>query len=205
MNRDKKDIISFRGSYRRSYRMFKGNYRQLIALLDNLETIEVAIRLHDVKHNAEFFGALEEIARVLHNFLASAESLVGHTRTYMRNLYKGQPFFTEYEARVAEQFASSPLRRFVQDLRVYTQHITLPLTGSAFHLDRTEGLSIAYYIDAEELRKWDNWSDESRQYLDAFQKILPVRQLADDYFSLVEEFYKWLDKSEREVHYGKKE
>lgn len=198
MNRDKKDIISFRGSYKRSYRMFKRNYRHLIALLDKVEAPEVAIRLHDVKHNAEFFWALEEIAHLLHNLLASAKSLIDHTRAHMHRLYEGNPFLDEYKARVEDHLASSPVQRFVQDLRNYTQHCTLPEIGSAFSWGATEGLSIAYYIDAEKLRKWDNWSPESWQYLDAFRKILPVRQLAGDYFSLVDEFYKWLDKRERE-------
>jgi len=190
---------------RGSYRMFTGNYRELIDLLDIVENPVVAIPLKDAKRRAESLKVLEAITRLLHNFLASAKSLIDHTRTHMQSLYKGQCFLSEYETRVADQFASSPVQRFVQDLRNYALHYALPVTGSLFSWESTEGLNIAYYINAVELRKWDRWSPEGLQYLNAFQEILPIKQLASDYFSLVDAFYKWLDKRQQEINSEKLE
>lgn len=190
---------------RSSRRIFGGNYRELTDLLGILENPMVAIPLRDAKRRAISRSALEIVTRLLHNFIASAKTLIDHTRTHMHSLYEGHPFLEEYEARVEARFASSPVQRFVQDLRNYTQHYKLPLTGSSFSWDSAQGLNITYFADTEELAKWDKWSPEGRQYLDAFQKILPLRQLASDYLSLVDEFYKWIDKREREVNSEKLE
>jgi len=41
--------------------------------------------------------------------------------------------------------------------------------------------------------------------LESFQDILPVRKLAEDYVSLVKEFFGWLDKRQLEVNSEKLE
>jgi hypothetical protein len=183
-----------------SHRLFASNYTELIAFLDLIESEKVAIPLHDVKRRREFIQVLDEVTRLLHNFLASAKTLIDHTRSHIRRLYQAHPFSDEYNSKLKEQLASSPVRSFVQDLRNYTQHYTLPLAGSHTSWNRESGLTITYFVDAKELRKWDNWAYKSRQYLNTFDEIMPVRQIASDYFSLVNKFYEWLHSRQLEVN-----
>jgi hypothetical protein len=216
MSRDKEDIISLMDEFENSperalflqlealgssYVVFTGNYRELVVLLGVVENQRVAIHLSDVKRRNEFLRVFEELTRLLHNFTASAKTLIDHTRTHIHRLYDGQPFVNEYESKIAEKFTSSPIQRFVQDLRNYTQHYTLPAVGRSMSWSRgQEYYNIMYYLDVKELRKWGNWSPESQQYIDAFREKLSLKQLADDYFSLVNEFYRWLDRREREIN-----
>jgi len=60
-----------------------------------------------------------EIVCLLHNYLASAKTLIDHTRILVEELYKNTDFWAEYEARKKETFIDSPLAQFVQNLRNY--------------------------------------------------------------------------------------
>jgi hypothetical protein len=190
---------------RASFRVFAGNYRELLKLLNVVENPEVAIRLKGVERRAESHKVLEEITRLLHNFLASARSLLDHTNTHMTKLYIGHPLLSEYETRRADFLTSTPVHQFVQRLRNYAQHYKLPLTGSLLSYEAPKDLTITYYLNTGELRKWKGWSSTGRKYLESFQDILPVRKLAEDYVSLVKEFFGWLDKSQLEVNSEKLE
>jgi hypothetical protein len=190
---------------RASYRVFAGNYSELLRLLNIVENPEVAIRLKDVKRRAESHKVREEVTRLLHNFLASAKSLIDHMNTHMTELYTEHPLLIEYETKRAGFLTSTSVHQFVQRLRNYTQHYKLPLTGSLLSYEAPKDLTITYYLNTGELRKWKEWSPKGRKYMESFQDTLPVRKLAEDYFSLVKEFFRWLDKRQLEVNSEKLE
>lgn len=194
------ELMRRKEAQRTSYGVFVGNYRELTELLEVVEEPYVAIHLRKEKRNAELDKIYEELTRLLYNFLASAKSLIDHTRDYMDTFYEGSLLLDEYNEKVADHFASSPLQGFVQDLRNYTQHYKLPLISATFTIKRGHELRVTYAISASELRKWDNWTPRSRQYLELYHDKLPLGQLATDYYTIVKEFYEWLRKREPEFN-----
>jgi len=185
-----------------SYSVFVGNYRELTERLKLVENPHVAINLWTVKLDVEFEKVRDEVTRLLHNFLASALSLLDHIKVHMEKLYEGSDLFAEYTSRRREHVFSTPVYRFVYDLRQYAIHNKLPLVGRIFSFHKTRGIRISYFLDVGELKrsKKKRWSAEARQYMDTYGGQLPLRQLAMEYFPVMNEFYKWLRKREPEFN-----
>jgi hypothetical protein len=59
----------------RSYRLFLGNDRELLAFLTAHEEPPAVLELFALRNRAAFESFLDEVDRLLHNYLASALSL----------------------------------------------------------------------------------------------------------------------------------
>lgn len=96
--------------------------------------------LWDVRNRALMEVFLEEIARRLHNYVASARSLVEHTRIAVRETEPvGTPARAQYDERIRVDFADSPESRFVQDLRVFLLHIDAATVIARAQWERDHG------------------------------------------------------------------
>src|SRR5687768_1473513 len=83
-----------------------------------------SLPLWDVRNYKDFHQLQLNVLRQFHNYLASAKTLVDHTRRLVEDVYKNTEFLEEYEVKKREQFAGKPLINFVQKLRNYTLHRT---------------------------------------------------------------------------------
>lgn len=195
-------------------KLFEDNYRDLMGLLDRLENPDIAFQMAvwAREHRADFSAQIERATRLFHNFLASVQTLVEHTRTNARRLYKNHPFFAEYQAKVNYYFASNPLHVFIQDLRNYTLHHELPIITGQFTLSKVEGtddkfdITFVLKLDTTELKKRrKEWKSISKQFLSKHAETLPLKQLIVDYYSLVKEFHDWLTERQLQVNAEKLE
>jgi hypothetical protein len=64
----------------RSWRLFAGNREELVALLVEATELPQALQLWSQDNREEFEEFLEEVRRLLHNYVASAMTLVSHSR-----------------------------------------------------------------------------------------------------------------------------
>jgi hypothetical protein len=181
--------------------VFVQNHRDLTAALAYLlDPINTAKLLPD-HERLEMYHV--EVIRLLHNYLASAKTLIDHTRILARDLYEVTTFWEEYEARVTRTFADSRLANFVQRLRNYMLHKELPFTSATMLLATGADFDCYVNLDLARLRAWDGWNAKAREYLD----VLPgdqvrLDQLVGDYTALVGEFHDWLEVRQKQLHYG---
>src|SRR2546425_7105962 len=113
-----------------SYYAFNQNYDELNQLLVAFSKPEIGLEIARVGNERKLDAFLIEITRRLHNYLASAMTLVNHTRVLVTDLYTGTPFEKEYVGEKDRTFKNSPLHHFVQDLRNYNVHRGLSQTAA---------------------------------------------------------------------------
>jgi hypothetical protein len=107
---------------RGSYYVFEGNYVWLVRALDHFGREEVSVRLWSEDNRAKLASFIDEVTRLLHNFLAGAKSLVDHTRVFTDDMYEGHAFKKVYQDKVDRDLKHSPIVCFVQNLRNYVLH-----------------------------------------------------------------------------------
>jgi len=146
---------------------------------------------------------MEEIGRLLHNYLASAMSLVDHARRHTKKLYCNDrffKFFEECDQEIDKRFDNSANHQLAQGLRNYTQHRTLPVVVSVISWSRDEGLNRTFKVASESLLEWKKWKPLARKKLRQLKDGLPIRQFAEEYYAEVESFYQWLWTKQAEIH-----
>lgn len=156
---------------RRSWTVYFRNTHELIRLLQiPAKNLGVSLQLmgDDRDATAPFW---EELDQRLHNLLASAVSLVDHTRRLLNYYEPDIPtFVAEYSRRniaVTDMNETS----FLRDLRNYLLHYGAPPLVQTMDLaptTGTEGTGHSIKLSATRLLEWDKWRAQSRSYLSSF-------------------------------------
>jgi uncharacterized membrane protein len=98
-----------------SLSIFHGNFEDLMNQIQIFKE-PASLILHDVRNSNELHKFFKQVTRLFHNYLASAFTLVDHTRNLVTDLYCGEEFSefkTEYDSRKKTYFAENPLHRFI--------------------------------------------------------------------------------------------
>lgn len=185
-----------------SYRIFKVNQMELSKLLDEYSSnSELALNLSATENRGKLDNLFREITRLLHNFLAAAKTLVDHTRAFYQDEYKGSEFETDYNKKIKEKFVDVPVSKFVQDLRNYILHKTLPIAGATLSFDRGDGISHSITLDAKSLNEWNKWTSKAKEYLESIEEDrIILSDVVEGYKTQVTEFYSWFGEKQREIH-----
>lgn len=83
-----------------NYYVFERNYQELMALIDEVENPISFSKVWAPDKNHVMQQVMRETARLLQNLVASAKSLVEHTRRLIREWYRDTDFFVRYQAKV---------------------------------------------------------------------------------------------------------
>jgi disulfide oxidoreductase YuzD len=180
-----------------SYRVFKKNYDELVSHLEHLKNPRESLFMYSYQQRENLNRLIDETSRLFHNFLASAKSLVDHTRNIVKRLYSNQEFIKEYEAKIAGDIANNSVQQFVQRLRNYTLHYILPIP--ALQIEFAEDIKMSVRLDVEILKQWDKWGS-SRSYLEQLEDSLCLISLSNEYFFLIQNFYQWLTERQTQLH-----
>lgn len=179
--------------------VFWANDQQLRKNLASFKEPGKAILIWHDSDQLEMFQL--HIVRLLHNYLASAKTLVEHTRILVEELYKDTGFWAEYEAKKKECFIDSPLAQFVQNLRNYTLHRALPFTSTTMKLATGPDFDSFINLNLSHLRLWDGWSSKAKEFLNTSEEAIRLDEVTNGYTANVEEFYNWFKKRQQELHY----
>src|SRR5438445_7621838 len=103
-----------------------------------------------------------EVNRLFHNFLAGAQTLVEHTRNFVREHYPSGPLRVAYDQKVEAEFSNDGLSRFIQDLRNYMLHRGLPnnsmsITARNFLLLGRVEVATTVALSKKDLETWKGW------------------------------------------------
>jgi hypothetical protein len=190
------------GNYTFTLSIFEGNLKDLDCELSSLESIDNDY-WDDITHMDELTNRAVEIARKLHNYLASVSTLKDHTRKLydeMREIGKGIP---EYDEQIKQSF-DTPVVHFVQQLRHYMVHICCPQFIMSGEWNNEIKLKPFVCFSKEDLLKWDKWDAKSLFFIEEIDGEIPIRHAIDDYAAIVHEFTQWFitkifDLSEEEL------
>ena len=181
--------------------VFAENRLELANRLRQLESPENRAKVFGVRNREVLRLFQKDSMRLLHNFLASAFTLIEHTRILTRELYDGHPFNQEYQQKVAELFSDSALAGFVQGLRNWMLHRgLLPVVVRRSDTGTNGELVSSVLLNAEDLKTWDKWDARAREYLASTTSDLRLSDLVDSYSGLVHGFHSWLEKRMLEMH-----
>jgi hypothetical protein len=144
----------------------------------------------------------EEIARLLHNYLASAATLIDHTRIFAQDLYQDKPFHEEYKKKIDDTFKTSELAGLIKGLRNWMLHKGLAPTVARLSGEGTTTSSplSVIVLSYEKLKTWDRWDTRAKAYIANLNSDLKLHTIVSTYGSLVESFYKWLENRIQEIH-----
>lgn len=162
------------------------------------------LQLWDVQ-NRELLDQIQlQMLRLLHNFVASAFSLIDHSRVFCEGNYRDAGVFRDYEAEVSHRFKKDPFAQFVVGLRKYCQHCAVPSIFSELSVQLDEGKQVSeehkIYLDRDSLLKFDVWSAAGKDYLRSAPKNIDLLGIVVGYEQKVVEFYQWVDSRLKEIH-----
>jgi hypothetical protein len=129
-----------------------------------------------------------ELARRLHNFLASVKSLVDQTRSLKKRLKLDENFEIIYEKKRQEYFGLEEFS-FVQQLREYVQHYSLLPTGLQMNLNANKENASVLTLSKEKLMKFSNWNAHSKVYLKESPENIDLMTLITNYQDTTNNFY----------------
>lgn len=105
---------------------FHKNYVALNTILTFLASDERADLFFAVRNRDKLAQVGRDVVCYIHNYVASALSLIDHTRNLYNKLYVPAQQFPDYQERVTAEFVQDPLAQFVVCLRLYCQHYKAP-------------------------------------------------------------------------------
>lgn len=185
---------------RRSFTIFAGNQRELKQILVVLtETSNGIVMLAQSQLN----GAIEELSRRLHNFVAAAVSLIEHTENLHNDLYSRDRVFQDYWLERRREFDEDPLAQFVEKLRNYCAHFAVAVPIFQIRVDmRTGGnqqsTSVFTLLKVSDLRRYHKWNARARAFMDN-KDTIDLVEVIDQYTDKVNRFYTWYWHRQQEV------
>ncbi|HSH66310.1 MAG TPA: hypothetical protein VLB84_11050 [Bacteroidia bacterium] len=186
--------------FNHSIKVFTGNFRQLQELLEFHNDPIKSQELHTVINRELLYEFHNEIARLLHNYVASAFSLIDHTRIHYNKLYKSDGKFPDYESEVKKIFIDDPLANFIKDLRRFVQHYKLPeISSNTVFKTNPPEFKRTLKLKKEDLMKFD-WNSKSTLFLNQNNDDIDLLLLINKYYEKVSGFYKWFTDRQNEIH-----
>ncbi len=194
-----------------SFFTFNKNYILFKNHLDANNNIDYFIRLNPSEKRLkwEYHDLEKETYRLLLNFVASALALVEHTRNIVKELYDKNEFQLEYQNKVNDEISNIPVNKFMQDFRNYILHNKLPFVSPKIQGNRISSIGdsnnvmsfkIQLTLNKQQLLKSEKFTALSKQYLKSQDEQIFLDVLADEYFTLIDNFHSWLNKCQREMH-----
>lgn len=187
-----------------SISIFNDNFLELKNLINFVTTEAKNHELFGLR-NREYLRTIQiDIVRRLHNFVASAMSLVDHTR----NIYKKlEPdLFADYQTQIDSTFTHNPLVQFVHCLRQYCQHYRSPNIVAKLTLQRIEESNNfeekrTVYLSRADLKEFSNWNSYALEYLNTLDEEVDILAILAQYQAKVTEFHQWFLIRQQEIHF----
>jgi hypothetical protein len=175
----------------RTAKILRGNAKVLLHHLKRMDNLGQMLATTSDQQAFEAF--LDETERHLHNYVAAAQSRVEHFRQFARDEWpQGSPLREEYQRRVDEEFAASPLHNFVTDLRNLILHVRLPVSTTTETWAPGGAWTFRVMLDSADLLRWDGWSPQARQYIEASGKSVDLGKTVSTYTDEIIAFDRWV-------------
>lgn len=172
-----------------SLHLFNRNFDALNELVGGLSSPEVD---HSAFMNRVNRGkshvVRKEILFRLHNYVASAKSLVDHSRIVYEKMYEREGKMEEYENVKKERLIEDKLVQFVQELRQMCQHYKLPYVGSSWEIMSND---FKFLLSKDELLQFDNWNSRAKEFIERHDESIDLKEVIDGYHRKILSFHRW--------------
>jgi hypothetical protein len=169
------------------------NERELLAFIEaiqqNIDDMAVTM-ISNVGPQESQRNLFRELLRRLHNYVASAGTLIDHTRNLTRK-YEGTPTHEEYVTRLGIT-TQQKVVPFVSKLRNFVLHVGVPAIGTQVRWDHESGETCLVFIDRDAALEWKDWPVAAREFLQAQPEKVPLTDVIREYGGTIEELYRWL-------------
>lgn len=183
--------------------IFDRNYQRLLHMRRALSENPDAKTLMYARNHDLLMEFLSEIIRMIHNFVASAMSLIDHTRRIYNTHYRDSNLIPEYEKVKNETFVKDPLSCFVRDLRKYCQHYKAPnIEFETYFETMQHEPKYTFFLLRDDLLAFRDWSSLAKNFLKEKEKV-DVLEVAGLYRERVLKFHHWFSIKRREIHADK--
>jgi hypothetical protein len=175
----------------KAYRIHIGNYQELNKSFMKYFDLSFAIQFwrQDGEKDREIF--IDELSRLLHNFLSSASTLIDHTRVVTERVLKDTEFFHEYENKKRVELAESELIQFVKKFRNYFSHIGITPILLTREIKQGEYL-VNIAINKSKLHPDETiWNARSREFIKNISDKEPLRPIINAYCQKIKDFHIW--------------
>jgi hypothetical protein len=178
----------------RSLRVFAGNADELTGFLRESQEPATAFRLWALDNREGFERFLDEVDRLLHNFVAAAMSLRDHVGPLRRDVLpedEADSLASDCQARIDDDFTNSPLAQFVLGLRNVTLHDRIPIATGQLSGGYGKPDESRVVLHRSDLLKSQKWSRPAKRYIDAAGDNIGIGDVATDYRTVVVGFHAW--------------
>ena len=183
-----------------SHNIFTMNLHEIQEGLKIIENPDIGIKLFSVDNRAAGDQAFREVNRLFHNFLASAKTLIDHTRIFMNKHYSGTPAHKGYKQKIKNEYENNELCRFIQDLRNYILHRGLPHTEMTLSADSEGPIESTINLDVKKMQSWSKWTSQSKSFLSKSEKKIKMSTLVNEYADKIGCLHEWLNNKLRKHH-----
>jgi hypothetical protein len=183
------------------FRLFQGNYNQLIQFLKFVEQSPERFELWSQRNNY-WFLVQEETTRLFYNFTVSAVTFIQRTDDHFMELSEIDELSTlinEYKQEKKKRFEQSGKHQLIHGIRQYLVHANMLEIGGIYMWDREHGHKHTIVISTETLltgnasnRRGHGFNKLARKELMNQGAAIGVRNLIEEYYSYIEEFHRWL-------------
>lgn len=186
---------------KRGLRMVKRNKDELIKVAQVLKQPMAVPKLWSINQRDALHVLMEEVGRLLHNFLSSVFSLVDYMRSHRKHLYLNSEFDQEIEAEIQKRFINDDDHLIAQGLRNYILHVNFPPVGATVrYVAGDKDYNSSFNMSIESLLKWDEWNGKQKEALARMGNEIDILSFSEQYFKKVESFYIWLWSRQEEIH-----
>ena len=184
--------------------VFDRNHGEIVKLLAAVQDPKTRDKLWTQEKRREMLTVLRELIRLLHNLVASAKTLVDHTRWLIGDWYADTEFLAEYQREVQERFAENEITGFVEDLRNYAMHYRLPPLTALFEVKvdaetKAQTATQTVVLEREDLQQWSRW-EKGKAYLATAADKIPLGEVIERYYEDVRDFHQWMRNRLAEIH-----
>lgn len=189
-----------------NYLVFQRNFIELERLHNEfdhpLNFREIALQTNKGKTIA--LEAMTEFTRLLHNYLASIYMLRDVTNAWVRRHIKDSEFLEIYQNEITNRFSNNVQAKFLEDLRNFTLHRTLPLSIPELIFQEISehalNSSLRLVLVKSHLLEWDKWSTVGKKLFDMQPEgEIDIMSICRQYNVNVTEFHQWLFWQVREL------
>lgn len=174
------------------------NYKELIKKLDYHNSVEGMLHLWEWKNRPVLKEFMNEIIRLLHNYLSSAAGMIDITRNVLNKFYEHTSLNSEIKEHIEQNIANDKLLEFVKQLRNYIVHYKIPAPTAELDMNNISSNDI--YLDKSSLLKWGKWSAKSKSYLSDAPDKISIHALITEYHKSVSAFHEYLNKKISHYH-----
>lgn len=182
--------------------IFKENYSQLINQIDLQTNKKNPQEIHSLENREKLREIQIETLRFLHNFLASAQSLIDHTRVFINDLYENNSNFKEeFSQKIQDTFINDELCVFIKDFRQFLQHFKAPNLSTVTTIKPQENkFERKVMISIKDLNQFLGWKSLSKKFLSKHENKIDLSIISTGYFNIVNNFYNWFSEKQELLH-----